>query len=263
MAHRTVMFVVLVSLVAVSAWAQALTEPAGPGPKPAMIVAGRALTPSAFAESLRGDTVRLDGVEMLWVGAAAKSMGGSATIEDTPEGRMLHVRSGMRTLEFVILPPGEFWRHPWVRQLIVDAGRYGIYQLQPLPRWPYEEANIPARPPYGVDWKRPYLEWRPDEAWLLLHLEPPPPPEPTIVVAEETEKESKAAEEEAAQPEVTPTPAPTAGPAEPGMMGPEMMGPGGGPEPGMAPPGGPGAPGAPTGPEMEPDMMAPPPPPPG
>ena len=59
MAQRTVMIVVLASLVAVSAWAQALTEPAGPGPKPAMIVAGRALTPAAFAESLRGDTCLL------------------------------------------------------------------------------------------------------------------------------------------------------------------------------------------------------------
>ncbi len=235
MVPRTLMIVVLVSLVAVAAWAQALTEPAGAGPKPAMIVDGRALTPMAFADGLQGDTVRLDGVEMLWIGAAVKASGGNATIEDTPEGRILSVRSAMHSAEFVVLPPGEFWRHPWVRQLIVDAGRYGVYQLQPLPYWPYEEANVPAG---AADWKRPYLQWRPDEAWLLLNLEPPPPPEPEVLAVEDQEAAEE--EEEAAAPTTPEMPGGEmmGGPgAEPGMMG--MMGgppPEPGMEPGMAPP---------------------------
>ncbi len=249
MALRTLMIVVLVSLVAATAWAQALTEPAGVGPKPAMIVDGRVLTPMAFADGLRGDTVRLDGVEMLWIGAAVKASGGNATIEDTPEGRILNVRSAMHSAQFIVLPPGEFWRHPWVRQLIVDAGRYGVYQLQPLPYWPYVEANLPAHPPFGVDWKRPYLQWKPDEAWLLLNLEPPPPPEPEVVAIEE-----EPAEETAAAP--APAPATPAMPPAGGMMGapagePGMMG----GEPGMmgAPPGEPGM-------MVEPGMEPPPPP---
>ena len=244
MALRTLMIVVLVSLVAATAWAQALTEPAGAGPKPAMIVDGRALTPMAFADGVQGDTVRLDGVEMLWIGAAVKASGGNATIEDTPEGRILSVRSAMHSAQYVVLPPGEFWRHPWVRQLIVDASRYGVYQLQPLPYWPYVEANIPAHPPHGVDWKRPYLQWKPDEAWLLLNLEPPPPPEPEVLAVEDEE----AAEEEGEE---------AAAPATPAMPGGEMMG-GPGAEPGMM--GGPPEPGmmgGPPEPGMEPGMAPP------
>ncbi|MGD9498670.1 MAG: hypothetical protein AB7Y46_20415 [Armatimonadota bacterium] len=236
MTLRTLVAVLLVGLTAMTVGAQALTEPPGPGPKPAMIVGGRALTPAVFAEGLEGETVRLDAVEMLWVGAAAKAAGGSAVIEATPEGKMLRVSAGMRTMEFVILPPGEFWRHPWVRRLIADAS---IMQLQPLPPWPYEEANIPPHPPHTVNWKRPYLDWKPDEAWLLLHLEPPPPEEPALIVLEEEEEE-----EEAEAAPAAPTPAaPAAGP--PGMPG---------MEPGMAPPAA-GAPGA------EPGMIPEPPPP--
>jgi len=243
MALRTLLIVVLVGLTAVVVFAQARTEPAGAGPKPAMIVAGRALTPAAFADGLQGDTVTLDGVDMLWVGAAAKAGGGSARIEVTPEGKMLHVRAGTRTLEFVVLPPGEFWRHPWVRDLI--AGN-SVYELQPLPYRPYEEANIPAHAPHGVNWKRPYLDWKPDEAWLLLNLEPPPPEEPEIRAVTEDEEE----EDEEAK-ETTVRRAPTTPPA--GEMGMPMGGPpAGGMEPGMAPP--------PGGPEGDPGMLLEPPP---
>lgn len=228
MAHRTLLIVALVCLAAVAAWSQARTEPAGEGPKPAMIVNGRVLAPAAFAAGLTGDTVHLDGVEMLWVGAAVKNAGGSATIEVTPEGKLLHTRSGMRSMDFVILPPGEFWRHPWVRYLIADAG---LYQLQPMPWWPYVEANFPSQPPYTVEWRRPYLMWKPDEYWLLLHLNPPPPPEPEVMVVEK--KEPTAGDEGAPA-----AAAPAAAPSPP--MG----------EPGMAP----GMPG------MDPTMMPPPPP---
>jgi len=234
MALRTLMIVVLVSLVGAAAWAQALTEPAGAGPKPAMIVDGRALTPLAFADGLQGDTVRLDGVEMLWIGAAVKAAGGNATIDDTPEGRMLSVRSAAHSAQYMVLPPGEFWRHPWVRHLIAHAGRYGVYQLQPLPWWPYVEANVPAG---AADWKRPYLQWRPDEAWLLLNLEPPPPPEPEVLVVKEEPAEEEAGEA-AAQPAAPPTPGGgmMGGPSmEPGMMGGPPMDPGM-MEPGMEPP---------------------------
>ena len=165
MAHRTLLIVALVCLAAVAAWSQARTEPAGEGPKPAIIVNGRVLAPAAFAAGLTGDTVRLDGVEMLWVGAAVKNAGGSATIEVTPEGKLLHTRSGMRSMDFVILPPGEFWRHPWV----LPDRRRGGYRLQPMPWWPHVEANFPSQPPYTVEWRR-YLMWKPDSRWLLLHI---------------------------------------------------------------------------------------------
>lgn len=235
MTMRTALIVLLACLMATSVWAQAVTAPAGDGPKPAMIVAGRALAPAVWAEGLQGETVVLDGVEMMWVGAAAKAAGGSATIETVPEGKLLSIRSGIRTMEFMILPQGEFWRHPWVRRLIADAS---VYQLQPLPWWPYEEANLPGSPPFGVNWKRPYLDWKPDESWLLLNLMPPPPPVEEVVVIEDREEP---AEEAAAEPAAA---APAPGPAmPPGEMG--------GP-PGM-PPGGMG------GPPPDPGAVEPPP----
>lgn len=236
---RTALIVLLASLTATSVWAQARTAPAGDGLKPAMIVHGRALTPASWVEGLQGETVELDGVEMMWVGAAAKDAGGSATIEMTPEGKILSLRAGIRTMEFVILPPGEFWRHPWVRGLIANAS---IYQLQPMPYWPYQEANLPSTPPYGVNWKRPYLDWKPDEAWLLLNLMPPPPEEePAPADMDEDEDEAEEAEE-AEEPEAEAAPAPSPAPSE-GMGGappmPEGGGMGGGPpagEMGGAPP---------------------------
>ena len=223
MAQRTLLIAVLLCLTAVAVLAQARTEPAGAGPKPAMIVAGRALTPAVFAGSLTGPTVRLDGVDMLWVDAAARAAGGSAVIERTPAGKMLRISAGMNAMDFLILPPGEFWRHPWVRDLIA---RSSIYQLQPLPDWPYVEVNLPAHAPFGVEWKRPYLQWKPDEAWLLLNLEPPPPAEPEVMAA--TPAPAKAA-----------TPAPAAAMAPPAMdmgMGAPMGVPGGMEPPPMAPP---------------------------
>ncbi len=241
MTQRTLLIAFLVCLVATSAWAQARTEPAGEGPKPAMIVDGRAIAPAAWAKGLRGETVTLDGVEMMWIGKAAKEAGGSATIETTPGGKMLHVRSGIRTMDFVVMQPGEFWRHPWVRDLIPVA------QLQPMPYWPYEEANIPADAPHRVTWKRPYLDWKPDEAWLLLNLEPPQEVEEAAVPLDEalSDEELEAAYEEAMDRLEAELEEEAAGPAETG-------GPGG---PGMGPgmePGGPG--GGPGGPGMEPGM---------
>lgn len=242
MTLRTALIVLLASLMATAVWAQAQTAPAGDGPKPAMIVDGRALTPAVWVEGLQGDTVELDGVSMMWVGAAAKDAGGTATIETGPEGKILSIRAGIRTMEFVILPAGEFWRHPWVRGLIADAS---VYQLQPMPYWPYQEANIPSTPPFGVDWKRPYLQWKPDEAWLLLNLMPPPPPEEPQKVEEDEEEadEDEEASEEAEEPEEAAPP--MEGGMEP-MPGGEMGGPPpggmGGPPPGamggeMPPPG--------------------------
>ncbi len=233
---RTALTVLVASLIATSVWAQARTAPAGDGPKPAMIVDGRALTPATWVEGLQGESVEIDGVEMMWVGAAAKNAGGSATMQMGPEGKILQLRAGVRTMEFVILPPGEFWRHPWVRELIADAS---VYQLQPMPYWPYVEANFPSTPPYGVNWKRPYLDWKPDEAWLLLNLMPPPPPAEEVVVVEDDEEAEDADEEEAAEAaeaaEEEPAPAAPAEPA-PGEMG-EMGGMGGPPmEPGMEEP---------------------------
>ncbi len=203
MSVRTLTVVLLACLVAVSAWAQPRTAPAEAGPKPAMIVGGHTLAPAVWAEGLQGDTVSVDGVEMMWVGAAAKASGGTARLETGPEATILHIRSGIRTLEFVIMQPGEFWRHPWVRGLIAANS---VYQLQSLPYWPYEEANYPSQPPYGFNWKRPYLEWKRDEAWLLLNLEPPPPEEPEILDLGAAE----AAEGAAAAPGI---PTPPGGPA--------------------------------------------------
>ncbi len=235
MTMRTALIVLLVCLVATSAWAQARTAPAGDGPKPAMIVAGRTLTPAVWVEGLQGDTVTLDGVEMMWVGAAAKASGGSTTIETGPDGKLLHIRAGIRTMDFVILPPGEFWRHPWVRRLIADVS---MYELQPLPWWPYEEANIPSTPPHSVNWKRPYLDWKPDEAWLLLNLMPPPPPEPEVMAEPEPDEEEADAEAAAGDDAAAAAPAMPSMPM--GAPGGEMGAPGG--DMGAMPPGMMGAP---------------------
>ncbi len=246
---RAALMTLLACLLTTLAWGQANTAPAGDGPKPAMIVDGHALTPAVWVEGLDGETVGLDGVEMMWVGAAAKESGGSAAIETGPDGKMLHIRAGIRTMEYVILPQGEFWRHPWVRRLIADSSPY---QLQPMPYWPYEEANLPSTPPFGINWKRPYLDWKPDEAWLLLNLMPPPPEEPAEV--EEPEEPEEA--EEPAEPEEEPAEdiEADAGPS----TAPPAGGMGGSPGGGMGgPPGGMGeAPGPPPG-----EMGAAPPPP--
>lgn len=253
MTQRTPLIVLLACLAATAAWGQAYTAPAGDGPKPAMIVSGRALAPAAWVEGVHGDTVTLDGVEMMWIGAATKDAGGEATIEQTPQGRTLHLSVGMRTMDFQILSPGLFWRHPWVRDLIA------VSHLQPMPYWPYEEANIPARAPHGVSWKRPYLDWKPDEAWLLLHLQPPAPPEPAPAEVEEEDEAEEAEEAEAEEAEEAE--AEEAAEAAPG--GPPGGGPpGGGPPGGMmgGPPAGEmeGGPG-PGGPAGEPGMTEPPP----
>jgi hypothetical protein len=225
---RTVLMVLVASLMATGVWAQARTAPAEDGRKPAMIVDGHALTPAAWVEGLNGETVEIDGVSMMWVGAAAKDAGGSAMIESGPDGKMLQIRAGVRTMEFIILAPGEFWRHPWVRHLIANAS---VYQLQPMPWWPYEEANLPSTPPHGVNWKRPYLDWKPDESWLLLNLTPPPPAEPAVVVVEDEDEDEDAAEDEAAEePAAEDDTAPPAD--EMGEMGGPPSGEMGGPPPG-------------------------------
>jgi hypothetical protein len=194
---RTALTVLLASLMVSVTWADwpapggdglpARTQRPGDGPKPAMIVDGHTLTPAVWVEGLDGETVEVDGVEMIWVGKAAKAAGGSATMQTGPEGKILQLRAGIRTMEFVILPPGEFWRHPWVRWTVQNASGY---QLQPLPLWPYVEANIPATPPHHVSPQRPYLHWTPDEAWLLLNLTPPAPVEEEVIVVEDEDEEA-------------------------------------------------------------------------
>lgn len=238
---RTALVVLVACLMTTSAWAQAMTAPAGDGPKPAMIVGGQTLTPADWVEGVTGDTVELDGISMMFVGEAAREAGGSVTFEAGPEGRILNVRVGIRTMEFVVLSPGQFWRHPWVRGLMP------VNELQPMPYWPYEEANIPSTPPFGVQWKRPYLQWKPDESWLLLNLEPPPEPEEEAAeMPEEPAEEEEAAEETEAADEGGPPSPPSGGMGAPsgGMGGP----------PG-APPAGMGAPeGAEAGMDEPPPM---------
>jgi len=46
------------------------------------------------------------------------------------------------------------------------------------------DTNLPSNPPYGVNWKRPYLDWKPDESWLAMMLAPPAVEEPEIVQPE-------------------------------------------------------------------------------
>lgn len=220
---RTALMVLAASLMVTTVWAQAVTEPAGVGPRPAMIVEGRALTPAAWVDGIDGETVTVNGVSMMWVGAAAKDAGGTATITRGPDQKLLQVRVGLRTMEYIVLPPGEFWRHPWVRHLIANAG---IHRLQPMPYWPYEEANIPARPPHTVNWKRPYLEWRPDESWLLLNLMPPEPVEPEVPLLRPRVDEEVTVEDAArAVPPAEPAaPAPGPPPGEMGGPPPDAMG---------------------------------------
>lgn len=217
---RMVLIVMLGLLVAGSAWAQPRTAPAGDGPKPAMIVGGKALSPAEWAVNLTGDTVTINGISMMYVGQAAKAAGSTVTISNTPEGRILSVRIGIRSLDFLVLPPGEFWRHPWVRHLIAQAD---IYRLQPLPYFPYVEANIPARRPHHISPRWPYLEWSPDEAWLLLNLEPPPPPAPETIAPRQPEPRATAEDPAAAAAPAPPPPPPGGMGAPPGMGGPPGM----------------------------------------
>lgn len=217
---RVAFFVLLASVIATSAWAQPRTAPAVEGePRPAMIVGGHTLAPAVWAEDLEGKTVTVNGISMMYVGKAAREAGRTIMFSDEPEGRILSIRVGLRSIDFLILPPGEFWRHPWVRHLIARAD---IYRLQPLPYWPYQEANIPARPPHNIDPRWPFLVWKPDEAWLLLNLEPPPAPEPELVMP--TDIRPRVTPEE---PDVEVAPPPAPPPDEmappPGMDAPPPM----------------------------------------
>ncbi len=168
---RTAVLVLLTALVAVAAWPQAVTEPPGDPPMPAMVVDGHTMAPAEWAGDLTGETVTINAIPMMYVGKAAREAGRTIMFADAPEGTVLSIRVGLRSIDFLLLPPGEFWRHPWVRYLIAQAN---IYQLQPMPYWPYAEANIPARPPHHISPRWPFLVWRPDEEWLLLEIEPAP-----------------------------------------------------------------------------------------
>ncbi len=93
--------------------------------------------------------------------------------------RLLVLQVGGQEMRFEAATPGSFWKHEAVRDLIA------VYRRQPVPEWPYVDTTFPTRPPFGVNWKRPYLEWKPDESWLQAHMQPAaeeeavlPPPAP-------------------------------------------------------------------------------------
>ncbi len=122
--------------------------------------------------------------------------------------RVLVIQAGGQEMSFEALTAGSFWKQPEVRDLLSVAIR------QPIPRWPHVDTTFPKRPPFGVNWKRPYLDWKPDESWLQAHMQPAAEVEPTVRAPEPAE----AAEEqpaEAAEPAAAAAP-PAAEPAEAG-----------------------------------------------
>ncbi|HUS81163.1 MAG TPA: hypothetical protein VM283_07840 [Armatimonadota bacterium] len=214
MSRHTLLIAALLALVPVSVWAQfgATGGAAAQELQPCMIVGGRALAPVAFVEGMAGlqnsPTVTLDGVEMAYIGAGAKAGGGRATIAMEDAVKVLEISMAGQRFRFEVLSPGNFWMHSAVRELIPR------HRLQVVPRWPHVDTTFPSTPPFGVNWKRPYLDWQPDEAWLRMMLAPPPPPQEEVVPVEPTPKEGEG--EAAAAP--APAPAPAPGPP-PGMMG--------------------------------------------
>jgi hypothetical protein len=126
--------------------------------------------------------------------------------------RVLVLQAGGQELRFEAMTPGVFWKQDSVRGLIHP------YRRQPVPRWPYVDTTFPKHAPFGVNWRRPYLDWKPDESWLMAHIQPvpeeaPAPPTPA------------AGAEPAAEPaEAGPAPATTPPPVEPGPA-PDLMGP--------------------------------------
>lgn len=214
MSRHLVLYAAVLALVPVAACAQFGAAPAGTaaGPTtlhPCMIVAGRALAPAALVAGMSGlqnsPTLTLDGVEMALVGAGAKAGGGRATISKRGGDKVLELSMGGQSHRFLVLSPASFWLRPEVRELIPRHLR------QPLPDWPYQDCNFPSNPPYGVNWKRPYLDWKPDESWLAMMMAPP--------VVEEPEPEPAPAEAPATAAAPAPAPAAPAG-APPGdMMG--------------------------------------------
>jgi hypothetical protein len=195
-----------------------------------MIVGGMSLTPVALigdVSSLSGaPTLMLDGVEMALVGVAAKSGGGKAVIVKTDAGRVLEISKAGASARFAVLSPGNFWLHPDVRALL------SVNIRQSVPRWPHVDANFPSHAPFGVNWKRPYLDWKPDEAWLRAMLAPPVVVEEEVIVEEEADEVADGEEAEEAA-DAAPAQAP-----EDMMGGGEMEG---APDAGMMG-GGPGAP---------------------
>ena len=243
MSRNVVVVALLLVLLPVAVWAQFGSTPATVSAPdfaaltPCMIVNGISLSPVALIGDVsslsNAPTLTLDGVEMALIGAAAKSGGGKAVIVKTDAGRVLEISKAGASARFAVLSVGNFWLHPDVRALLSVSIR------QPVPRWPYVDVNFPSRAPFGVNWKRPYLDWKPDEAWLRAMLAPPVVVEEELIVEElivEEEVEEAADGEEAEDAAATTDAAPDTG---------DMMG------------GGPGAPddmmgGAPGG---DPAMM--------
>lgn len=224
MSRYTFLLVAMVALIPVVAGAQ-FGAPAGGGQPaardlpPCMIVAGHALTPAAFIAGMAGlqnsPKVTVDGVEMALVGVGARSAGGRASLVRQGGDKILQISMAGQSYEFLVLAPSAFWLRPQVRELIPRHRR------QPIPDWPHKDCNFPSRPPFAVNWKRPYLDWKPDESWLAMMLAPP-------VVEEPKQPEPRpAAPTTAPAPAATPPSTPAPGPP-PGMMG--------APAPGGAPP---------------------------
>jgi len=90
---------------------------------------------------------------------------------------VLVLQVGGQELRFVALTPGAFWKRAEVRDLIP------VYRRQPVPMWPYVDCTFLHKPPFGVNWERPYLDWDPDEAWLREEMEPAATAEPGVPAA--------------------------------------------------------------------------------
>ena len=235
---RSVVVVALLVLLPVAVCAQFGSTPAASAPDfaaltPCMVVDGMSLSPVALIGDVsslsNAPTLMLDGVAMALIGAAAKSGGGEAAIVKTDAGSVLEISKAGASARFAVLSAGNFWLHPDVRALL------SVNIRQPVPRWPHVDANFPSRAPFGVNWKRPYLDWKPDEAWLRAMLAPPVVVEEEIIVEEEAEEvaDVEETEEAAAAPDASPdAPGDMMG-GDPGAPGDMMGGGSGAPDPGM------------------------------
>ena len=127
--------------------------------------------------------------------------------------RALVLEVGGQQMRFEAMTPGSFWKQDSVRDLI------SVYRRQPVPEWPHVDTTFPTRAPFGVNWKRPYLDWKPDESWLQAHMQPAPEAAAAVLPPPEAEAAEAPAEEAAEAPTEraeAAAPAPTGEPAPPG-----------------------------------------------
>ena len=164
----------LVALLLIGGWCAA--QPAGGALKPCLLAGRGSYIPVDFVSGVRGldsaPSFPVDEVAMVPLGAAVRRAGGHAFLTWQYGRPVLEVQVLGQTAQYLALTPGGFWRHAAVRELIP------VNRRQIIPEWPHVDTTFPHRPPFEVNWRRSYLDWRPDEAWIRAQQTPPPTPPP-------------------------------------------------------------------------------------